>query len=148
MAFQFKLGPLLRLRQSIERQQALHLREASLNVARAADALTRLNQYLAGSSEADLVNLRAGRTAVELHFATMSRENLQRLRHELEEELARLKEQRQKVAAEYHRAYREREALEILRDNHRQLYRQEELRRDQRILDESHLIQFWRRRNG
>lgn len=148
MPFRFTLAPLLRLRQSVERQQALRLREASLEVTRMQDSLARLEQFLADSTRSDHAALSAGRSAAELQFASLFRENLHRLRQELQAELCRLELARQRAAEEYHRAYREREVLETLRTRQRRAYQQEELRREQRELDAAHLLQLWRNRAG
>jgi len=144
MAFRFPLAPLLHLRESVERQSALSLREASLKVVRAQEMLVRLDQFLATSCAFDETGLRAGRRAVELQFASLSRENFEVLRKELKAEIRRLELARRKAAAEYQRAYREREALEALRKNQLRRHQQEDLRRQQRDLDESYLLQRWR----
>ena len=148
MAFRFALAPLLRLRQSIERQCALRLREASLAVARAQDFLAQLDRFLADSAQSDAVSLSAGRRAAELQFASLYRENLEHLLEELESEVRKLELARQKAATDYHQAFREREVLETMRASQRRDSQQEELRREQRQLDAAHLLQRWRRRSG
>lgn len=148
MPFHFPLAPLLRLRKSVERQRAIHLKEASLRVSRVEETLERLRQFLADSATEDRSRLREGRAAVELHFATFSRENLVYLRTQLESAREKLELEQQQAANEYHRAFREREVLESLRETQHHTYQQDELRNQQRDLDESHLIQHWRRRDG
>jgi len=148
MAFHFVLAPLLRLRQSIERQFAVRLREASLAVARAQDSLAQLDHFLADSSQSDAGSLSEGRRAAELQFAALYRENLEHLREELQSEVRQLELARQKAAAEYHQAFREREVLETMRARQRRDYQQEEMRREQQQLDAAHLLQRWRRRSG
>jgi flagellar FliJ protein len=148
MAFRFALAPLLRLRQSIERQCALRLREASLAAARAQDSLARLDHFLADSAQSDDASLSAGRRAAELQFASLYRENLRQLREELQSEVRKLELARQKAAADYHQAFREREVVETMRARQRRDYQQEELRREQQQLDAAHLLQRWRRRSG
>ena len=148
MAFRFALTPLLRLRQSIERQRALRLREASLALSRAQDSLAQLDRFLDDSLHADSASLSAGRRAAELQFASLYRENLEHLREELQAEIRDLECKRQKAAAEYHQAFREREVLETMRARQRRDYQQDELRREQQQLDAAHLLQRWRHRNG
>lgn len=148
MPFRFALAPLLRFRQSIERQRMLRLREASLNAARARDAVTRLDDFLASSTEADQSQLRAGRSAAELHFAVITRDNLDQVRQRLEGELAQLEQVRQEAASEYQQAYRERELLETLRERAHDEYVQEQNRRQQRVLDAAHVIQRWHNPKG
>jgi flagellar export protein FliJ len=148
MPFRFALAPLLRLRQSVERQRILRLREASLHVARAKEDIRQLDQFLAASAEADQERLRAGRPAADLHFATMTRENLGRVREEMLAQLGKLELMRQEAASQYQLAYREREVLEALRERQHRDYVQEQTRRQQRTLDATHLIQRWRNPNG
>jgi flagellar export protein FliJ len=147
MSFRFALAPLLRLRQSIERQRTLQLQEANLRVSRAQEALAQLERYLYGSAQSDATALIAGRTGAELQFASVLRENLHRFRQELQSDIRKLELVRQQAASEYHRAYREREVLETLRARQRRAYQQEQLRRQQRELDAAHLLQRWHHRD-
>lgn len=148
MPFRFALAPLLRLRQSVERQRALRLREASLKVTRLQETLAQLDRFLNASAAADHAGLREGRRAAELQFASVFRENLDALHQQRERELQCLESERQKAAEEYQQAYREREALDTLRQRQRGAYQQEELRRQQRTLDVAHLLQRWRHPPG
>ncbi len=59
MAFRFALAPILRLRQSIERQRTLGLQEANLRVSRAQQKLAELDRYLSDSAQADSAALAA-----------------------------------------------------------------------------------------
>ncbi|MGA7560244.1 MAG: flagellar FliJ family protein [Terriglobales bacterium] len=147
MAFRFALAPLLRLRQSIERQRTLQLQDASLQVARAQETLTQLERFLSDSAQSDAKELSAGRTAAELQFAAVLRENLHRFRLELQSHIRELELLRQQALAAHHQAYREREVLETLRARNRHLYQQEQLRRQQRDLDATYLLQRWHHHN-
>ena len=147
MSFRFALAPLLRLRQSIERQRTLQLQEANLRVSRAQEALAQLERHLSDSAQSDATALIAGRTGAELQFASVLRENLHRFRQELQSDIRKLELVRQQAASEYHRAYREREVLETLRARQRRAYQQEQLRRQQRELDAAHLLQRWHHRD-
>ena len=148
MPFRFALAPLLRLRESLERQRALRLREASLAVTRAQDTLSRLEQFLADSARSDHDALSAGRSAAELQFASVVRDHLHVLQQDTSTELHRLEIERRCAADEYRRAYREREVLETVRTRQRHAYQQEELQRGQRELDAAHLLRLWRNRLG
>jgi flagellar FliJ protein len=147
MSFRFSLAPLLRLRQSIERQRALQLQEANLRIFRAQETLAQWERYLSDSDQSDAAALIAGRTAAELQFASVLRENLHRFRQELQSDLGKLELVRQQAASEYHQAYREREVLETLRARQRRDYQQEQLRRQQRELDAAYLLQRWHHRS-
>jgi flagellar export protein FliJ len=147
MAFRFALAPILRLRQSVERQRTLGLQEANLQVSRAQQRLAELDRFLSDSAEADSAALVAGRTAAELQFAFVLRENMQRFREELQSNVRQLELLRQRALGEYHRAYREREVLETLRARQRRVYQQKQLRRQQQELDAGYLLQRWHDRS-
>jgi flagellar export protein FliJ len=147
MAFRFTLAPLLRLRQSVERQRTLKLQEANLHVSRAQEKLAQLERSLSDSAQSDSTALQAGRTGAELQFASVLRENLHLFRQELQSDIRKLELLRQQALAEYHQAYREREVLETLRARQRRTYQQEQLRRQQQELDATYLLQRWHRQD-
>lgn len=147
MSFRFVLAPILRLRQSIERQRVLQLQEANLQVSRAQETLSQLDRFLSDSGQSDSAALSAGRTGAELQFASVLRENLLHFREELASDIRKLELLRQQAASAYHQAYREREVLETLRARQRRAYQQEQLRREQRELDAAHLLQRWHHGN-
>ncbi len=147
MSFRFALAPLLRLRQSIERQRALQLQEANLQVSRAQETLAQLERFLSDSAQSESAGLTAGCTAAELQFASVLRENMHHFRQELQSNIRKLELLRQQAAREYHQAYREREVIETLRAHQRRAYQQEQLRRQQQELDATYLLQRWHRRN-
>lgn len=148
MALRFALAPLLRLRQSIERQRTLALQEASLQLARARETLVQLERFLADSALADAASLAAGRTAAELQFASLLRDQFRELRLQLQGEVRRLEELRQLAAQAYQQAYREREVLETLRARQRRAYQLEQARCQQQELDAAYLLQRWHHRDG
>jgi flagellar export protein FliJ len=148
MAFRFALEQILRLRQNLERQRALALQRASMDVARAREALTRLDRAIEESSATDSRWLASGRMAAELHFATLLRDQLQQLRIRVEEEIARLEVVRQEAAQAYKRAMQEREALDALRASQRQTYQREQMRRQQQETDAAFLLRRWHKREG
>jgi len=147
MPFRFALAPVLRLRQSIERQRTLALQAANLQVSRAQETLAQLDRFLSDSAQSDCAGLAAGRTAAELQFASVLRENMQRFREELRSDIRKLELERQKALGEYRQAYREREVLETIRTRQRRVYQQEQLRRQQQELDGAYLLQRWLHRN-
>lgn len=148
MAFRFALAPLLQLRQSLEHQRALALQKASLHVARAQEALIRLDRFLEESAEVDLRSLAAGCMAADLHFAFLLREQLQQLRVQVQDEIHRLEALRQEAAQAYERALAEREVLESLRARQHRAYQMEQARRQQQEIDAAFLVQRWHTRKG
>jgi flagellar export protein FliJ len=147
MAFCFALAPILRLRQSVERQRTLELQNANLQVSRAKETLAQLERFLKDTDQSDAKGLRAGCTAAELQFAGILRENLLRFRQELQSDIQKHELLRQKALAAYHQAYREREVLETLRAQQRRVYQQEQARHQQQEQDADYLLQRWHRHN-
>jgi flagellar export protein FliJ len=147
MSFRFTLAPLFRLRQSIERQRTLKLQEANLHVSRTQEKLAQLERSLSEAAQSNATALQSGRTAAELQFASVLRENLHLFRQELQSDMLKLELLRQQALGEYHQAYREREVLETLRARERRVYQQEKLHRQQQELDATYLLQRWHRRN-
>ncbi len=146
MAFRFALAPVLRLRQSMQRQRTLQLQEVNFQVARAEEAVAELKRLLAQAARSDAAGLAAGRTAAELQFAGILREKVEQQRGMLEQETGKLEILRQKALGEYHQAQRNREALEGLRARQRRDYQREQSRRQQQELDAVYLLQRWHRR--
>jgi flagellar FliJ protein len=147
MAFRFALAPLLRLRQSVERQRTLRLQEASLQVTRAQEKLVQLDRVLFAREQSDARGLMGGLKGAEIQFASVVRENFLQFRKELQANIRKLEVQREQAAAEYQQAYRERELLETVRTRQHRLYQQEQSRRQQRELDAAYLLQRWHRRD-
>lgn len=145
MGFRFALAPILRLRQSVERQRTLELQKANLQVSRARETLAQLERHLSAAVESDSRGLSSGCRAAELQFAGVLRENLLHFREELQADIQKFELLRQKALGAYHQAYREREILETLRDRQRRVYQQEQARRQQREQDSDYLLQRWHR---
>jgi flagellar export protein FliJ len=148
MAFRFALASVLRLREGIERQRALALQQACLQVTRARDALDRLDNSLAESWRSDARSLAAGCVAAELHFSGQMREQLKGLRAQLLEEIRRLEEAQRQAGLRYQQAKREREVMEAVREQQRRSYELEQLRREQKSLDAAFLLRSWPKKSG
>jgi flagellar export protein FliJ len=147
MAFRFALAPLLRLRQSVERQRTLRLQEASLQVSRAQEMLAQIDGSISAREQSAARDLAGGQTGAELQFASIVRENLLQFREQLKANIHKLELQREQAAVEYQQAYRDRELLENVRTRQHRLYQQEQSRRQQRELDATFLLQRWHRRD-
>jgi flagellar export protein FliJ len=148
MAFRFALAPLLRLRRSLEHQRALALQRASFSLARAQDELAALERFLSKAATADSASLSKGRSAAELQFADLLREQFLRLRQEMQAQIRELESIRQQAALTYRQALRDREALERLRERQREAYQTEQSRSEQQELDAAFLLQRWHKRSG
>lgn len=140
MPFRFSLDAVLRLRQSLERQQELLLQAANYRVAavqRDRDELDRYTQELASQVSAQLA---AGLSAAELQFNTLCRAVLSGRCQQLDQALNQAYAERDACAQAFQKTRRDREMVETLRDRQFQLHRQLEARRDQRRLDDLFLL--------
>lgn len=148
MAFRFALAPVLRLRQSLEKQRAQRLQQATLAVVRAREAVAAMESALVDLARSGEQSLRIGQSGAELQFSLIVRRNMLSRQQQLQTGLENLEVERKAAAAEYQRAYREREVLETLATQQHHAYHQEQLQSEQRELDASHLLQLWRKRLG
>lgn len=123
----------------------MRLQEASFAVLRAKETLSRIDQSLADSARSDEASLREGRSAAEIQFALLARNNMNALRETFLDEVHRLELEREVKVDEYRRAYREREVLATLSAQQQHTYQQEHRQREQREFDAIHLMQLWRK---
>src|ERR1035438_6649462 len=100
MAFRFALAPLLRLRQSVERQRTLRLQEASLQVSRAHQMLAQIEGSISAGEQSATRDLTAGQTGAELQFASVVRENLLQFREQLKVNIHKLRSEERRVGKE------------------------------------------------
>jgi flagellar biosynthesis chaperone FliJ len=148
MAFRFAFASVLRLRQALERQRALALQRASLDLARAHEARAALEHFLDESERADAKSLAGGRMGAELHFALLQQQQLREQWTRLQEHILKLEALRQQAAEAYRRALRERDVLEALSAREHRTYQIEQARRQQSEMDAAFLLQHWHRRSG
>jgi flagellar biosynthesis chaperone FliJ len=126
MAFRFPLEVLLRVRQGLERQQELRLREANLRVAmllqQIKDVLGEIENITAGRQ----LQMESGISAAELQFDVLCHSVLTDRQHTLEKQVIEAKTQR--------------EVMDTLRHHQLQDYQRQEARQDQRRLDDLFLL--------
>jgi len=140
MAFQFALDVLLRVRQGLERQQELLLREANHQVSRLEQQVDELNACLLAGAQQELRQLASGMSAAELHFALLCRSSLLGQRRSLEKDVVEARAARDLRAASFRQARQQREVIEALRQRQFELYQQVEGRRHQRAVDDLFLL--------
>lgn len=146
MAFHFPLAGVLRFRKSIEHQEELGLLAANQQVTQTEQRIVEVDERTAASLAREARQLESGLTAAEIQFDVLCRATLARRRLELEEELEQRKKIRDRQLETYRQAKRSREVLDTLRDHQFQLYRQQQLREEQRQLDDLFLLRRERRR--
>lgn len=147
MAFHFSLDVVLRVRQSLEHQQELLLREANHRVMTLEQQVEELNAWLAADSQQELQQLVCGLSAAELHFDLLCRSALLERRRALEKDAVEARAARNNCAASFHQARQQREVVETLRQRQLELYRQLEARKQQRQVDDLFLLRSARRQH-
>jgi flagellar export protein FliJ len=146
MAFSFPLASVLRFRKSLERNQELRLVAANHDVARVAQQIADVDACRAALLKREAQQLQSETTGAELQFETLCRETLKQYRAQLEAEQRRLEKVRDGCRKAHQEARKAREVLEILREQQLAVYRQNELRQDQRQLDDLFLMRRLPRR--
>jgi len=140
MAFQFSLDAVLRLRQSLERQQESLLREANQQMAALQLRIDDLNAQMSIDAEREARQLASALSAAELQFIRLCRSLLLSQRSGLEKRLAAAQAARDSRMASFRQARQQREVLETVRQTQAQVYRQNEDRQSQRHLDDLLLL--------
>lgn len=145
MAFHFSLDVVLRVRQGLERQQELLLREANRHLMTLEQQVEELNTSLLAAARQELQQLAAGLSAAELHFDLLCRSALLERRCVLEKDAVKARAARDIQAASFRQARQQREVIETLRQRQFGIYRQLEARKHQREVDDLFLLRRDRR---
>jgi flagellar export protein FliJ len=140
MPFRFPLEAVLHFRKGIEHQQELRLRAANQQVIRVRHAIEQLDGRVRQARAASAQELAGGTTAAEIGFALAGQALLSSQRQSLEHELVRLEGLRDQQQRVYQQARRQRETFESLRNHQQREYQRNELRREQRTLDDLFLL--------
>jgi flagellar export protein FliJ len=140
MGFHFAFEALYRLRQSVEHQYELRLRAANQQVAKVRHSLDQLKEQAQRLRTESSQDLRSGTTAAEIRFTLHNIDLVAAHHRELEQLLQRVSTMRDQQETLFRQAHRERETLEILREQQLQRYERTQLRRQQQRLDELFLL--------
>jgi flagellar export protein FliJ len=140
MPFQFSLDAVLRVRQSLEHQKELLLREANHRVALVQGQIDDLKAALLSARQRELHQLSCGLSAAELHFDGLCRSAIEERLIALAKEMIAVRGVRDTCAARFRQAKQDREVVDTLRERQLRLYREFEARRQQREVDDLFLM--------
>lgn len=140
MAFRFPLETLLRFRRSVERQQELKLLEAVRQVMTTMQEIEMVDHTISDIQENEHREMGTAVRGAQLHFDVLRCSLLREQRQELEKVLAQREKVRARCQDQFKSAHREREAVEILREDQLHHFQQEETRREQRQMDDLFLL--------
>jgi len=148
MPFHFTLDGLWRVRQGLERRQELLLLEANLRVAAVQKQIDALDLSAEQARRHLAEQIALGLNASELQFHLLCRAVLLERRDVLTRELNQVRAVRESRAVAFREARRQREALDTIHQQQLQSYLQQELRREQRRLDDMFLLRRAYRNRG
>ncbi len=134
--FRFPLASVLRLRKSMERRAEVSLMSAQLEVARASRRIDELTDEMAKARQDREKTLRTSTTANRLQLMQAEIDAAIEAKQKLSETLQTLKLQRDAQMKAYQTAHNGSQVLTDLRAQYRDLYEQEELRRQQKQVDD------------
>ncbi len=140
MAFRYSLQSLLRLRQSLERQEEQRLFALAALVARLRAEIEELKQEDVGIRRAQIREMADGTLGASLHFASACGGALDMVRKKLELQLEEAERKRLTQLRAYKAIRQKREILEGLRERQEAAYEVESARHEQQNVDEAFLI--------
>lgn len=136
MAFEFKLAPLLRVKQSIERQEELALQEILVRIAEVQRRIDALASDVAGARQQLEQKMRQTLTAGEVDAITKQIEGALVRRQDLVDSLEELLRQRETQTRKYQEAHQRRRTLSDMRDSQRETWLHERARVEQKFVDD------------
>lgn len=136
MAFRFPLASVLRVRESIERSEELALQKVELEVARTQRHLEELNAILERCVEARDLALQQPTPAYRVRELQEEMNLVVEAKQAAEETLRRLREQRGAQLKRYQAAHNGRRMLTEMRAQQKDAYELEQVRAQQKRLDD------------
>jgi len=140
MVCRFSLEALRKLRHSQERQQELLLQKANQLVSGLQQQIAQIEALIRRAREDELRKLENRVTGAELQFDLSCRTLLSGRKQTLQKELLSALTLRDAQREAFRQARHRREVLDSLRTHQLELFRREEMRREQRRADEEFLL--------
>jgi flagellar FliJ protein len=136
MRFRFSLATVLRLRESLERQEERALQKILVEMARAARQIEELTIEIAKARGAEERAMQQPIPASRVQLLIWTTQAAQEKRKLLIRDLQTLEQQRDRQLKVYHAAHRNCETLIEMRQKQRDAYEQELARTEQKLLDD------------
>jgi flagellar export protein FliJ len=140
MAFRYTLQSLLRLRESLERQEEQRLFALAAEVARLRAQIERLRQADMESRRVELQEMTGGSSGALLQFAAICGAASENARKKMALQLEEAEGKRLDQLRVYQAAHQKREILQGLRERQETAYELEIARQEQQIADEAFLM--------
>jgi len=142
MSFRYAFQTLLRLRQSLERQEEQRLFAQAAIVARLRTELEEIRQTQLQARRQDLPDSGAVSHGYSLQYAVLRDTAFENTRKKLQSQLEDAERRRLQQLQQYQVVRQRREILEGLRDRQEAAYELEFSRREQQIVDEAFLLRM------
>jgi flagellar export protein FliJ len=142
MAFRYPLQSVVRLRQSIERQEEQRLFAVAAVVARLRAEIEEFERTCLETRRAALREMIPGCTGAMMQFAAMCDAAGAGTHRRLQTQLQEAERQRLEQLSVYQRARQKREIFEGLRERQKAVYEREVAHREQENADEAFLIRY------
>ncbi len=143
MSFRYTLESLLRLRESMERQEEQRLFAIAALVARLRAEIQQLHEDNLAFRRRALQEMASGSPGALLRFAGIREAAFENARNRLELQLDEAERKRLHQLCEYQAARQKREILQGLRDRQEAAYELEFARHEQQTADEAFLIRSY-----
>lgn len=138
MAFRFSLATVLRVRESAERREELHLQKALAEIARVNAAIDHETQRIEDARRSRDAALKQAQPAIAYQMQSFSSEAEAATARKkvLQEELIRLEQHRRAQMKSYEIAHRDRQMLSDMSAEQRDAYELNQSRSEQKVLDD------------
>lgn len=137
MGFQFSLASVLKVRGIQEEREERVLQQILFEISQTRDELVRTDQEIAQSSETRIADLQKPVLGLDIHASYGAIKLLKQYRKELQAQIEKLNELKEKQLKIYEAARRNREMLSEMEDTKRSVYDLEMARAEQRTLDDN-----------
>jgi flagellar export protein FliJ len=136
MAFRFALAAVLKFRETMEQQAYLALELIQQEIAQIQRRIRKCEERIAVAAKRRETELRRGIASIHLQAAYDEMLALQQQREALQAKLRELQVKHQECLKAYEEARQKREVLADLRTRQIEAYRREQLKREQKMLDD------------
>jgi flagellar FliJ protein len=136
MPFRFPLATVLRVRESVQRQEERALQKILLEMARLTHQIDRLTAEIAEAFNAEQRAMQRPIPASQVQMLVWTKQAAVEKRTALDRNRQTLGQQRDRQVKIYHAAYRNCETLSNLHDSQRDKYEQEKTRAHQKRIDD------------
>jgi len=142
MAFRYSLQAILRLRQSLERQEEQRLFAIAAIVGRLRGEIEWIEEIRLEARRSALARLMQAGLGAELQFASVCDEAYARRQDQLQRDMQTAEKKRVEQLRIYQMARQKRETFEGLRDRQEAVYKLDAARREQQRADEMFLVRL------